>query len=331
MPAVDVVVVGAGIVGLATARAVLRAAPGTSVLVLEAEARWAAHQSGHNSNVIHSGLYYAPGSHKARMARAGAERMIRFCAEHAVPVRRTGKLVVATSPAQLPRLDALVARGTANGVTVRRISQAELAEREPHVRAVAAAHVAETAVTDYARVCAALVAEITELGGAVRTSAPVHRIDITDTEVVLGLPQGRERAGALVNCAGLHSDRVARLSGIRPPVRIVPFRGEYAALRPHRSALVRGPVYPVPDPDLPFLGIHLTPLLDGTVHIGPNLYKRQLAGRRAPAARRTGPRSRRPRTGPPVLALRPGRVRPVGDLAAVRPRRPRHAARRARR
>ncbi|GAA4887719.1 L-2-hydroxyglutarate oxidase [Saccharopolyspora cebuensis] len=266
----DVVVIGGGIVGLATARAVLRSAPGTSVLVLEAERRWGAHQSGHNSNVIHSGLYYAPGSHKARMARAGAEEMIRFCAEHDVPVRRTGKLVVATRPAEVPRLDALVERGTANGVTVRRISKVELAEREPHVAAVAAAHVAETAVTDFSQVCAAMAAEIAELGGELRTGAPVERIRSRGDGVVLTAGDATVRARALVNCAGLHSDRVARLSGITPPVRIVPFRGEYFALRPERQHLVGGPVYPVPDPALPFLGIHLTPMLDGTVHIGPN-------------------------------------------------------------
>lgn len=266
----DVAVIGGGIVGLATARAVLREAPGVSVLVLEAEPGWGRHQSGHNSNVIHSGLYYSPGSAKARMARAGAEAMIRFCREHGVPVQRTGKLVVATSPAQVPRLDALVGRGTINGVTVRRIGGAELSEREPHVTAVAAAHVADTAVTDFSRVCSALVHEITELGGEVRTGSPVDRIEVGGGAVTIGAGGTSEHARALVNCAGLHSDRVARMSGITPPVRIFPFRGEYAALRPERAGLVRGPVYPVPDPDLPFLGIHLTPLLDGIVHIGPN-------------------------------------------------------------
>lgn len=270
MPDADVVVIGGGIVGLATARALLHTAPGLSVLVLEAEPRCAAHQSGNNSNVIHSGLYYAPGSHKARMARAGAEEMIRFCAEHDVPVRREGKLVVATKPDQVPRLDALVERGTTNGVTARRIGAAELAEREPHVAAVAAALVEETAVTDFSRVCAALVEEITALGGAVRTGAPVERIDIGDRSVVIDAGGDRISARAMTNCAGLHSDRVARLAGSTPPVRIVPFRGEYAALRPDRRNLVRGLVYPVPDPKLPFLGIHLTPMLDDTVHIGPN-------------------------------------------------------------
>jgi L-2-hydroxyglutarate oxidase len=266
----DVVVIGGGIVGLATARAVLRSAAGASVLVLEAESRPGAHQSGHNSNVIHSGLYYAPGSDKARMARAGADALIGFCEDHAVPVLRTGKLVVATEAVQIPRLEALIERGTANGVTVRRIAPAELAEREPHVAGVAAAHVAETAVTNFSLVCEALAAEITALGGEIRTDAEVEAIEIGTNGVLVEAVGTRERARILVNCAGLHSDRMARLAGVEPGVRIFPFRGGYAALRPQWSHLVNGPVYPVPDPELPFLGVHLTPQVDGTVHIGPN-------------------------------------------------------------
>ncbi|MFJ5045483.1 L-2-hydroxyglutarate oxidase [Streptomyces anulatus] len=268
--AIDVAVIGGGLLGLATARALLRARPGLSVTVLEKEESWGAHQSGHNSNVIHSGLYYAPGSLKARLARAGGEEMIRYCEQHAVPVKRTGKLVVATSTAQLPGLEALAERGRANGVTVQRLSRAEFAEREPHVAGVAALSVADTAMTDFGHVCRALAAELTELGADLRTRSPALSFAEAEGRTVIRTPGEEIRARILVNCAGLHSDKVAAAVGDRPTVRIMPFRGEYAEIRPGRRALVNNPVYPVPDPELPFLGVHITPMLDGTVHVGPN-------------------------------------------------------------
>ncbi|MFF9077921.1 L-2-hydroxyglutarate oxidase [Streptomyces sp. NPDC014735] len=268
--AVDVAVIGGGLLGLATARALLRARPGLSVTVLEKEERWGAHQSGHNSNVIHSGLYYAPGSLKARLARAGGEEMIRYCEQHEVPVKRTGKLVVATSTAQLPSLDALAERGRANGVTVQRLSRAEFAEREPHVSGVAALSVADTAMTDFAQVCRALAAELTELGAELRLQSPALSFTATADRTVIHTPGEELRARTLVNCAGLHSDKIAAAAGGRPAVRIMPFRGEYAEIRPGRRGLVNNPVYPVPDPELPFLGVHITPMLDGSVHVGPN-------------------------------------------------------------
>ncbi|MFE7430551.1 MULTISPECIES: L-2-hydroxyglutarate oxidase [unclassified Streptomyces] len=268
--AVDVAVIGGGLLGLATARALLRARPGLSVTVLEKEERWGAHQSGHNSNVIHSGLYYAPGSLKARLARAGGEEMIRYCEQHEVPVKRTGKLVVATSTAQLPSLDALAERGRANGVTVQRLSRAEFAEREPHVSGVAALSVADTAMTDFAQVCRALAAELTELGAELRLQSPALSFTATADRTVIHTPGEELRARTLVNCAGLHSDKIAAAAGGRPTVRIMPFRGEYAEIRPGRRGLVNNPVYPVPDPELPFLGVHITPMLDGSVHVGPN-------------------------------------------------------------
>jgi malate dehydrogenase (quinone)/L-2-hydroxyglutarate oxidase len=268
--AVDVVIIGGGIVGLATARSLLRTAPRRSVLVLEAEGRWGAHQSGHNSNVIHSGLYYTPGSLRARTARAGGEEMIRFCVDRGVPVLQQGKVVVATKDVQVPRLDALIERGIANGVAVRRISRAELAEREPHIAGVAAALVPETAVTDFGQVCAVLADEIGELGGELRKNSPATGIEIDGRDVRVRTEGAEVRARVLVNCAGLQSDRIARMSGIKPQVRIVPFRGEYAELRVDKRDLVKAPVYPVPDPALPFLGVHLTPMLDGSVHVGPN-------------------------------------------------------------
>ncbi|NLU68329.1 L-2-hydroxyglutarate oxidase [Streptomyces sp. HNM0574] len=268
--AIDVAVIGGGLLGLATARSLLRAQPQLSVAVLEKEARWGAHQSGHNSNVIHSGLYYPPGSLKARLARAGGEAMIRYCEEHEVPVKRTGKLVVATSTSQLPGLETLADRGRANGVTVRRLNRAEIAETEPHVAGVAALAVADTAMTDFGRVCQALAAETGGLGADLLTGAPALSFTTAGDRTVIRTPVGEFRARIIINCAGLHSDRIAAAAGDRPTVRIMPFRGEYAEVRPARRGLVNNPVYPVPDPELPFLGVHITPMLDGSVHVGPN-------------------------------------------------------------
>lgn len=267
---VDVAVIGGGVLGLAAARAVLHAHPNASVAVLEKEDRWGAHQSGHNSNVIHSGLYYPPGSRKARFARQGGEQMLEYCRQRGIPVRRTGKIVVATSAAQLPRLAALHERGRANGVTAQRLSATEIAELEPHVAGVAALSVAETALTDFGAVCAAMADELAELGAELRTGTPVSAVTSERDRTVLRTPTEEYRARAYVNCAGLHSDLVARSAGIRPDVRIMPFRGEYAELLGGARGLVNNPVYPVPDPALPFLGVHITPMLDGSVHVGPN-------------------------------------------------------------
>ena len=265
----DVVIVGGGVIGLATARSLLRAAPTTSVVVLEREPSWGAHQSGHNSNVIHSGLYYRPGSLKAKYARAGGEAMVRYCRERGVPVRRTGKIVVATTPAEVRRLGPLAERGRANGVTVRPMNRTEIAEREPHVAGLAALYVEDTAVTDFRLVCEALANEIADLGADLRLNSGVVAIAAREG-VRVHTERAEYSARMLINCAGLHSDKVAEMAGARPPVRIVPFRGEYAELRPDRRHLITNPVYPVPDPALPFLGVHLTPMLDGAVHVGPN-------------------------------------------------------------
>lgn len=268
--AVDVAVIGGGVLGLSTARALLRARPDLSVAVLDKEPRWGAHQSGNNSNVVHSGLYYPPGGLKARFARSGGEALIRYCEQHDVPVRRTGKIVVATAERQLPTLDLLAERGRANGVTVRRLDRAEIAEREPHVRGVAALAVDETAMTDFGAVCRAMAGELAELGADLRTRCPALSFGSSGDRTVVRTTGGELRARVVVNCAGLHSDRVAAALGQRPAVRIMPFRGEYAQLRPDRRGLVTNPVYPVPEPELPFLGVHATPMLDGQVHVGPN-------------------------------------------------------------
>jgi (S)-2-hydroxyglutarate dehydrogenase len=261
-----VVVIGGGIVGLAVAAELT--ARGDEVVVLEKEGHWAAHQTGHNSNVVHAGLYYKPGSLKARMSVAGNASMIAFAREHGVPVDVCGKLVVATSPDELPRLNRLAERAEANGVPAELITADEAREYEPEVAAVAALRVQTTGVIDFPAVCAALVRGLS--GSDLRLRSPALAIRSTASGVQVATPQGVVTADALVNCAGLHSDRVARLAGLRPKATIVPFRGEYYELRPDRRHLVRGLVYPVPDPTLPFLGVHLTRMLDGTVHAGPN-------------------------------------------------------------
>ena len=262
------VVIGGGIVGIATALAL--AERGHVPLVLEAEDGLARHQTGHNSGVIHSGLYYKPGSLKARMCRAGLEAMYRFCAEEGVPTRRCGKLVVAVRSDELPRLATLEERGRANGVTLRRLGPEEIKEHEPEVVGLAGLWIDETGVVDYSRVTEAMARRLVRLGGEVRTGHRVFSIGRDRKELVLGTTRGEVRALRLVNCAGLQSDRVARLAGVQPGVRIVPFRGEYYVLRPERRDLVRGLIYPVPDPALPFLGVHFTRGIDDVVEAGPN-------------------------------------------------------------
>jgi L-2-hydroxyglutarate oxidase len=266
---IDVVVIGGGAVGLATG---LRLAEdfGRSVTILEAEDRLAAHQTGHNSGVIHSGLYYKPGSLKAQTCREGLESMYRFCAEEGVSHRRCGKLVIATEERELPRLSVLEERGRANGVSLRRIGPEEIKEREPEVRGVAGLWVDDTGVVNYAAVAEAMARRLIRRGGEVRTGQRVLRIHPTGTGSILETTGGDVQARFLVNCAGLQSDRVARLAGIDPGVRIVPFRGEYYTLRPERAGLVRGLIYPVPNPALPFLGVHFTRGIDGVVEAGPN-------------------------------------------------------------
>ena len=261
-------VIGGGIVGIATALAL--AERGHVPVVLEAEEGLARHQTGHNSGVIHSGLYYKPGSLKARMCRAGLEAMYRFCAEEGVPTRRCGKLVVAVRSDELPRLATLEERGRANGVTLRRLGPEEIKEHEPQVVGLAGLWIDETGVVDYSRVTEAMARRLVRLGGEVRTGHRVVSIGRDRKELVLGTTRGEVRAARLVNCAGLQSDRIARLAGLQPGVRIIPFRGEYYVLRAERRDLVRGLIYPVPDPALPFLGVHFTRGIDDVVEAGPN-------------------------------------------------------------
>lgn len=269
-----VAIVGGGIVGLATALEL--AGRGHRVTVLEAEERLAAHQTGHNSGVIHSGLYYAPGSAKARLSAEGRDALYRFCDEEGIAWRRTGKLVVATAPPDLPRLDELERRGRANGLTgLERLSAARLRERFPEVGGIAGLWVPQTGVVDFRAVAAALARRLEAAGGEIRTGARVTRIEGRNGELRLGLAGSGKGSAAvaarfLVNCAGLQSDRLARLAGARPDVRIIPFRGEYRELVPAARRRVEVPIYPVPDPRFPFLGVHLTPTIDGRVEAGPN-------------------------------------------------------------
>jgi L-2-hydroxyglutarate oxidase len=261
-----VLVIGGGVVGLSVAYALTRAAPGTAVTVLEKEWGPARHQTGRNSGVIHSGIYYRPGSLKARFAVRGAAEMVKFCAEYGIDHQVTGKLIVATGRDELPRLHALVQRGRENGIPVRELGPAQITEYEPQVRGLAAIHVGTTGVCDFGAVAAQLA---TASGADVRYGEEVTAVDRRPWGVAVRTSAGTVvRARVLVNCAGLHCDRVARLAGDDPGMRIIPFRGEYYELT--RPDLVRGLVYPVPDPAFPFLGVHLTRGIDGGVHVGPN-------------------------------------------------------------
>jgi (S)-2-hydroxyglutarate dehydrogenase len=267
----DVAIIGGGIVGLATARALVERAPDARLVILEKESRVATHQTGHNSGVIHSGIYYKPGSHKARLCVEGARLMVEFCAAHGIRTDRVGKVIVATEPAELPRLDTLYQRGVSNGVPgVRMIEPDELREIEPHARALRAIHSPNTAIVDYGEVAAAMADDLRARGVTITTGAEVRSIARAGDELDVRTAWSGVRARHLVNCAGLYSDVVARMAGAPTDVRIIPFRGEYYFIKPEKHDLVRGLIYPVPDPEFPFLGVHLTRTVHGEVEAGPN-------------------------------------------------------------
>lgn len=268
MTGARVAVVGAGVVGLAVAERL--ASRGDRVTVFEKEGVLAAHQTGRNSGVVHSGLYYAPGSLKARLCVAGAASMMRFAAENDVPHGRPGKLVVATTVAEVDRLDALAARAEANGVAARRLDAAQARRVEPAVAALAALHVPSTGVIDYSKVSLRLADAIEHAGGTVSLGSTVRRVESVGEGWEVVTDHSRVRVDAVVACAGLHADTFALACGLRPGVRILPFRGEYHELTGAVAQRVRTLIYPVPDPDLPFLGVHVTRGIDGTVHAGPN-------------------------------------------------------------
>jgi L-2-hydroxyglutarate oxidase len=269
-PQPRIVVIGGGIVGLATAERLVRDRPDASVTVVEKEATWASHQTGRNSGVIHSGLYYAPGSHKALMCRAGSASMVAFAEQEGIRHEVCGKLVVATDEAELPGLARLRDRGRANGLEVNELTGEAAREREPHVAALAALHVPATGIIDFGAVCAALVRRLERAGATLLLGTEVLGAVRFGESLVVRTTAGDLAADRVVSCAGLYADEVARRLGHRPSARIVPFRGEYYELAPEATDLVRGLVYPVPDPDFPFLGVHLTRGIDGHVHAGPN-------------------------------------------------------------
>ncbi|HEY2341417.1 MAG TPA: L-2-hydroxyglutarate oxidase [Chthoniobacteraceae bacterium] len=266
----DYAIIGGGIVGLSTGLAIVRKQPTAKILILEKEADWAQHQTGHNSGVIHSGIYYAPGSLKARLCAAGNRSMVEFCQEHGLPHEICGKVIVATKDEELPRLEKLYERGIANQLEVRRLVPEQVREIEPNVRCRAGIHVPGTGIVDYKRVAAKYAELAAGQGATLRTGTRVRGLREAGQTRIIETDQGDFEARFVVNCAGLHSDRVARLGGVEPGARIVPFRGEYYELVPERRSLVKALIYPVPDPAFPFLGVHFTRMIDGTVHAGPN-------------------------------------------------------------
>ena len=266
----DIVIIGGGIVGLATAYNLALTQPGRSIRILEKESTVAQHQTGHNSGVLHSGIYYKPGSLKARNCRVGIRAMKEFCEREGITYETCGKVIVATADSELPRLQTLFERGQANGVQCELIDRPRLLELEPHCAGIKAIHVPEAGIVNYTRVCERLQELIESHGHQVETGALVTNIRETESEVILTTPAGEFRAKNVVNCAGLHSDRVTALGGTRPSVKILPFRGEYYELNMRAEHLCRTLIYPVPDPQFPFLGVHLTKMIAGGVHCGPN-------------------------------------------------------------
>ena len=266
----DHVVVGGGIVGASTAWHLLRARPGSSVLLLDKESSFGVHQTGHNSGVIHSGIYYEPGSLKAELCRQGARETEQFATEHDIPVSRTGKLLVATNDRELVGLHRLRERAAINRIHAEAIDAGELRRREPNVRGVGALWLPGTAVTDYRRINRSLAESVAGQGGELRTSTEVNGVREGASEVRLETTTGEVSARRVVFCGGLQADRLARMAGLDTDFRIVPFRGEYYDVVPGRSDLVTSLIYPIPDPALPFLGVHLTPTVDGGLNVGPN-------------------------------------------------------------
>ncbi|MDG2615410.1 L-2-hydroxyglutarate oxidase [Thermoleptolyngbya sichuanensis XZ-Cy5] len=266
----DFAIIGGGIVGLSTAMALGRRYPDAKIVLFEKESRWAFHQTGNNSGVIHSGVYYKPGSFKAKFCRDGCQSMVAFCREHDIPHEVCGKVIVATEEHELPLLENLYQRGLQNGIQVARISAEEVREIEPHVNCLAGVRVFSTGIADYKQVCQKYAELVRAQGGELYLNTKVERIVDLPNGKAVETNNGTFEAKLLVNCAGLHSDRVAKMGGVDPEAKIVPFRGEYYELTPEKRYLVKGLIYPVPNPAFPFLGVHFTRMIDGSVHAGPN-------------------------------------------------------------
>ncbi len=266
----DYAVIGGGIVGLATLHALAQSKPSARLLLLEKESQWAAHQTGHNSGVIHSGIYYKPGSAKARLAVAGAQSMVAFSQEHEIAHEICGKVIVATQESELPRLAALAERAQANGIVTRQLTPETLREIEPHVFGLAALHVLSTGIIDYRAVAQKLAWLSAEHGAELQLRTKLLRVVPHSDALTLETSRGAFQTRFVINCGGLYSDRIAQLAGAKTEAKIVPFRGEYYELTPERRTLVKGLIYPVPNPGFPFLGVHFTRMIDGSVHAGPN-------------------------------------------------------------
>ncbi len=269
-PMYDVAIIGGGIVGLSTALALGQQYPKARLIVLEKEAAWAAHQTGNNSGVIHSGIYYKPGSFKARFCQDGNRSMVEFCQKYGIDHEVCGKVIVATHSSELDRLESLYQRGLEHGLAIERIGVEQVREIEPHVQCLAAIRVPSTGIVDYGQVARKYAELIEAQGGALSLNTKVLGITPTHQGHVLETNHSRLDARFIINCAGLHSDRVARLGQVNPQAKIIPFRGEYYELIPEKRYLVKTLIYPVPNPDFPFLGVHFTRMIDGTIHAGPN-------------------------------------------------------------
>ena len=269
-PSADVVIIGAGIVGLATGVKLLEQHPDLRVLVLDKEPGPAVHQTGHNSGVIHSGIYYKPGSYKALNCREGKAMLERFCVEHDIPFDICGKVIVALDESELPAMERIFDRGKQNGVECHKISGDQLREIEPHAAGIQAIRVPEAGITNYTIVCEKMAELIRAAGGEIVYNARVKNMQQHVNDVILHTSNGDFRGSHVVNCAGLHNDQVTAMSGAKPPARIVPFRGEYYELKDSAKHLCKHLIYPVPDPNFPFLGVHFTRMIDGSVECGPN-------------------------------------------------------------
>lgn len=266
----DYVIIGGGIVGLSTGMAIGKRYPNARIAVLEKESKWAFHQTGNNSGVIHSGIYYKPGSFKAKFCRDGCQSMVEFCQEHGIPYEVCGKVIVATEENELPRLENLYKRGVDNGIKVKKITPEEVKEIEPHVSCIAGIQVYSTGIADYKKVTQKYADLIEQQGGELHLNTKVLNIRSMPNSQVIETNRGTFETRCLINCAGLHSDRIAKLGNVDPKAKIVPFRGEYYELVPEKRYLVNTLIYPVPNPDFPFLGVHFTKMIDGSVHAGPN-------------------------------------------------------------
>ncbi|MDY7012145.1 MAG: L-2-hydroxyglutarate oxidase [Cyanobacteriota bacterium] len=266
----DFTIVGGGIVGLAIAMTLSQRSPRAKILVLEKENRLAFHQTGNNSGVIHSGIYYKPGSFKAKFCRQGCQSMVEFCRTHEIAHEVCGKVIVATRSEELPRLEKLYERGLTNGIPIKKITAEDVREIEPHVRCLAGIRVASTGIADYKQVCQKYAELLQDRGGEIRLNTKVKGIAESSNSQILETNRGKIETRYVINCAGLFSDRVAKLNNVNPPAKIVPFRGEYYELKPEKRYLVKTLIYPVPNPAFPFLGVHFTKMVDGGVHAGPN-------------------------------------------------------------